>query len=112
MQHSNNFFRSILDLEPATPLLSTINDEILVVDLKNDSEKKLVKFVQLSIFGEFLKSESVPSIGKLLINFQAFQKFASNASSDSVFYADHENIIKKNVSKLRKEILKDIIQII
>ena len=40
MQHSNNFFRSILDLEPATPLLSPINDEILIVDLKDDSEKK------------------------------------------------------------------------
>ena len=40
MQHSNNFFRSILDLEPATPLLSTINDETLIVDLNDELLKK------------------------------------------------------------------------
>ena len=62
--------------------------------LRNDMAKILAKFVKFLTSGEFFKFVSLPSIVKLLVNFQTTKKFTSDIPAHSVFYADHGKNIK------------------
>ena len=79
--------------------------------LRNDVAKILAKFVKFLTSGEFFKFVSLPSIVKLLVNFQTTKKFTSDTSSDSVFYADHGKNIKKMFQSWEK-IFEIIIRVI